>query len=117
MTHVTYTPDNTYEGHQETICTALVQRKYGAIYEVQSNGKVAWWTHGCDPNKAVFTSSTACSQFAIGINPLTQETLYAYAPPVRAANSLDYSDSSGNRHYFIGWGTSTPPTSFIRVKV
>lgn len=111
-----YTPDNPNEwpaGPFSQTCNGTkYYHKYAAVYELQGNGKIAWWTHGVGQGVAVFDPPGQCNCTQIGTDPFGNPIM-ACAPKTHSPNSLDYVGSNGNIHYFLGWGSSTPPNLYL----
>ena len=113
MTHIMYTPDFADEGQAFTVCTQSLTKHHAIVYEAQSNGKVAWFTHGIDPNAKVFDPPGTCNCVEIGKDPFGQP-IEVCGPPVHQSNALDYTQSDGKRHYFLAWSShTTPPANYI----
>lgn len=113
MTHVAYTPDFADEGHSFTVCTQSLFKRHAAVYEVQSNGKVAWFTHGVSPDAKVFDPPGTCNCVEISRDPFGQP-IDVCAPPVHPPHSFDYTQSDGKIHYFLAWSShTTPPSNYI----
>jgi hypothetical protein len=116
MSHTNYTPDNANEypaGPFNNPCNATkYYHRYPAVYERQPDGSYAWWTHGVGPGAKVFINPGPCDCTQIGTDPFGNP-INACAPRVRSPDSRDYTGSNGNIHYFIAYGSSTPPSSYL----
>lgn len=116
MSKQSYTPDNANEGKTFTVCTKPLLRRYPAIYEVQSNGKIFWWTHGVNPASQIFDPPGECNCVEAGKNPIGGQPIMLCAPPVHPPNDLDYTGSDGNRRHFMGYSSAlVPPAKYLLV--